>query len=108
MQAVYTEETTFSGVPVNKFMVTNLGDMSSNPAEKCYCPTPDTCLKKGLMDLSKCGAPVVASMPHFFETDPTVAQGVRGLHPREEDHAISILFESVSFHLKIKRESHIL
>ena len=32
----------------------NLGDMSTRPDEKCYCPTPDTCLKRGLFDLTKC------------------------------------------------------
>lgn len=77
-------------------MIDDLIDPSKNTGEKCFCPTPETCLKKGLMDLTKCGTPVVASLPHFYKTDPSVLESVRGLHPREEDHGISILFETVS------------
>ena len=32
----------------------NLGDMSSHEEEKCFCPKPDKCLKKGVFDAFKC------------------------------------------------------
>lgn len=75
----------------------DIGDETTSPADKCYCPTPDTCPRKGLMDLSKCGMPVVASLPHFLETDPSVFQNIRGLNPKKENHSLVLLFETVSY-----------
>jgi hypothetical protein len=70
--------------------------MSKNADEKCYCPTPETCLKKGLMDLFKCaGVPIYVSLPHFYESDESYVHGVKGLSPNKKDHGIQILFESV-------------
>lgn len=72
------------------------GDMT-NPDEKCYCPTNNTCLKKGVMDLQKCtGVPFQVSLPHFYNCDQSYLEGVRGLHPNKEQHSIELLFESVS------------
>lgn len=74
----------------------NLGDMSTDPELRCYCPTNDTCLKKGIMDLTKCvGQPIMISLPHFYDTHPSYLEKIRGLRPSKEDHAIFIYFESV-------------
>ena len=52
--------------------------------EKCFCPTPDTCLTKNLFDLSKCvGAPFVASLPHLLGSDEKYLKMVDGLHPND-------------------------
>lgn len=77
--------------------------MSADEDLKCFCPTPDTCLKKGLMDITKCsGNPVVASLPHFYLTDESYLQKVKGLHPEEEKHSIEVLLESVRCKLFVK------
>lgn len=95
--ATFVEETYYDGIKVNRYTA-DLGDMSTDEELKCYCPTPTTCLKKGLMDISKCnGNPVIASLPHFYLTDESYLQKVKGLHPEEEKHSIQIFFESVRF-----------
>lgn len=59
-----------------------LGDPNTMPEQKCYCPSPDNCLKKGVMDLYKCiGAPLVASHPHFYMADEAYLTMVDGLKP---------------------------
>lgn len=72
-------------IGVNTYHYTaDLGDMSTNPEEKCYCPTPDTCLTKNLMDLYKClGSPVIASLPHFYGSDKKYLEMVQGLDPNK-------------------------
>lgn len=74
----------------------DLGDQTANKEDKCFCATPTTCLKKGVMDLTKCvGAPIMVSLPHFYNCDASYQSMVRGLHPNEYEHGIKILFESV-------------
>lgn len=94
MKAVYVGDTKYLGVKVRKY-VAGLGDMSANEDEKCYCPTPDTCMSKGLMDLAKCGQPVIASLPHFYDTNGEYVRQVKGMRPSAEQHSIEILFEGV-------------
>ncbi|XP_015438364.1 PREDICTED: sensory neuron membrane protein 1-like [Dufourea novaeangliae] len=83
---------------VNTFHYTaDFGDMSTNPMEKCFCPTPDTCLTKNLYDLNKClGAPLIGSLPHFLGAEEKYVQMVDGLHPNEEDHDMSMDFEPMT------------
>ncbi|XP_017757979.1 PREDICTED: sensory neuron membrane protein 1-like [Eufriesea mexicana] len=83
---------------INTFHYTaDLGDMSTNPLEKCFCPTPETCLTKNLLDLTKCvGAPLIASLPHFLGSEEKYCQMVQGLHPNEEDHGIAMDFEPMT------------
>ncbi|CAG9861578.1 unnamed protein product [Phyllotreta striolata] len=92
----WVKRTVYDGIPVNKFTA-SLGDMSTNPEEKCYCYTNTTCLKKGIMDLYKCNSvPIYASLPHFYDADKSYVEGVRGLKPNQKDHEISILFEQMT------------
>ncbi|KAJ3662444.1 hypothetical protein Zmor_006794 [Zophobas morio] len=94
--AVYSGDTKYDGIPVRIYTAT-LGDMSKNPDEKCYCPTPETCLKKGMMDLFKCvGVPIYVSLPHFYESDESYLRGIKGLNPNKKEHGIQILFESMT------------
>lgn len=94
------KKTKYKNIPARLYTA-NFGDMSKIKAEKCFCPTNETCLKKGVMDLTKCiGAPLVASLPHFFQADQSYIEGVKGLNPNFEDHAVYIYFEPVS-HIQI-------
>nr|APC94222.1 sensory neuron membrane protein 1a [Pyrrhalta maculicollis] len=96
LKAFWVQKTKYDGIPVNEYTA-SLGDMSKNENEKCYCYTPDTCLKKGLMDLYKCaGVPIYVSMPHFYDSDESYLKGVKGLNPNKTSHEISILFEQLT------------
>lgn len=58
--------------------------MSKDPELKCFCKTPETCLKKGLFDLFNCvKAPLVASLPHLYLVDESYLEQVDGLHPNK-------------------------
>ncbi|KAJ8948285.1 hypothetical protein NQ318_020772 [Aromia moschata] len=84
LAAFYVKKTKYDGIPVREYSA-DLGDMSKNADEKCYCPTPETCLKKGVMDLYKCtGIPIYASLPHFYNSDKSYLRGVKGLTPEKK------------------------
>ncbi|XP_043284448.1 sensory neuron membrane protein 1 isoform X2 [Venturia canescens] len=89
----YTE---VGGIKANHYTL-SFGDMSTDPELKCFCPTEDTCLKKGLYDLFPCvNAPIVASLPHLYDVDEMYLQQVDGLRPTKEEHQISIDFEPIT------------
>jgi hypothetical protein len=72
--------------------------MSSNPEEKCFCPKPDSCLPKGVMDLTKCmKVPIYCTLPHFLNADEQLLEQVEGLHPDKDKHIIQLYFEPVSY-----------
>lgn len=73
----------FAGVNTLHYTA-DLGDMSKNPMEKCFCPTPDTCLTRNLYDMTKCvGAPIIGSPPHFYDCEKNWLDLVDGLHPNQ-------------------------
>lgn len=75
----------------------DFGDMSANEDMKCYCPTPGTCLRKGVFDVSKCmKVPIYVTLPHFYKTDEYFLDQVEGLHPNESIHRVELLLEHVS------------
>ncbi|XP_072748122.1 sensory neuron membrane protein 1 isoform X2 [Anoplolepis gracilipes] len=75
----------------------DLGDMSKNPLEKCFCPTPDTCLTRNLYDMTKCvGAPIIGSPPHFYDCEKNWLDMVDGLHPNQADHEMDMDFEPMT------------
>lgn len=85
----------YKGIPVWLYEL-EFGDQTKLE-EKCYCPTNTTCLKKGVIDISKCGGgPIIVSTPHFYNCDPGYLQGLRGLRPNYEEHGVYIYFEHVS------------
>ncbi|KAJ8687778.1 hypothetical protein QAD02_023572 [Eretmocerus hayati] len=89
----FVEKTKVAGLKTNRYSVI-FDESSADPSKKCYCPKPDSCLKKGVMDLFKCvGAPLIASHPHLYEADEEYANSVDGLNPSKEKHQIFLDFE---------------
>ncbi|KAG5866727.1 hypothetical protein JTB14_015791 [Gonioctena quinquepunctata] len=94
--AEYVEDTVTKGIKTRRYEAT-LGDMQTREEDKCYCPTPTTCLKKGAFDLSKCmGVPIYATLPHFLAADESYLQQVKGLSPVWEDHILKIQLEPLT------------
>ncbi|KAL1131950.1 hypothetical protein AAG570_011561 [Ranatra chinensis] len=94
--AKYQYPIVYQGIPGNHYTAT-LGDMSNNAEEKCFCPSENKCLKKGAFDITKCaGAPIILTLPHFFETDPSYLDTVDGLRPNKEEHQIYLNFEPIT------------
>nr|AMA98191.1 chemosensory protein [Blattella germanica]WPE03555.1 sensory neuron membrane protein 1d [Blattella germanica] len=94
--AEFKEETVFKGIRGYVYSA-GFGDMSTDPALKCFCTSPETCWKKGLHDLTRCqGAPIIASLPHFYDADPEYANAITGLNPNKEQHEITMVFEPLT------------
>lgn len=80
---IFNHNLEFAGVKTLRYTA-NLGDMSTNPMEKCFCPTPETCLTRNFYDMTKClGVPIIGSLPHFYDTDGKYLKMVDGLHPNQ-------------------------
>nr|WJJ63367.1 sensory neuron membrane protein 1b [Pachyrhinus yasumatsui] len=92
----YINDTIYKKIKVGIYETT-LGDQMHDEDQKCYCRTPDTCLKKGLLDLSKClGVPIIATLPHFLHTDESYLGEIRGLEPDVDKHGLRVLFERMT------------
>ncbi|CAH1124067.1 unnamed protein product [Ceutorhynchus assimilis] len=92
----YVKDTVYKKVNVRLYE-TDLGDQTNDEKEKCYCRNEDSCLKKGLFDLTKCmGVPIYATLPHFLHTDKIYMEQVDGLEPNETKHSLRVYFESMT------------
>lgn len=65
-----------------------IGDLGTDgnhvPEEKCYCHTPETCLRRGMFDVYRClNVPIIISNPHFYLADPYYLTTVDTLHPNK-------------------------
>ena len=95
--AKYDGDDTYNDIPVSRYTA-DFGDTSSNLEDTCYCRSEDTCLLKGAIDMTKCvRAPIVATLPHFYNCDDTYVKGVKGVQPNKDKHEILLLFETVNF-----------
>nr|WGC55103.1 sensory neuron membrane protein 1 [Psyttalia incisi] len=94
--ARYVKPSSVKGLATNQY-VADYGDMNTDENLKCLCPEPSKCLKKGLVDLFPCvGAPLVASLPHFYLVDEFHLAQVDGLHPDKEEHQILVNLEPMT------------
>ncbi|CAD7086884.1 unnamed protein product [Hermetia illucens] len=92
--ALYERKSKYAGIPTMRYIM-NLGDIRADEKLHCFCnDPPDGCPLKGTMDLFPCtGAPLMASMPHFFNGDERLFRDVVGLNPNKHDHEAFIDFE---------------
>nr|APZ81421.1 sensory neuron membrane protein 1b [Adelphocoris lineolatus] len=94
IRGTYIGEGSYNGVRGHQYAV-DLGDMSSNPKDVCYCIKK--CYKKGTVDLTKCqGAPLVGTLPHFYLADESYLDGVIGMKPDREKHQITFIMEPIT------------
>ncbi|XP_041981606.1 sensory neuron membrane protein 1-like [Aricia agestis] len=92
----YQKKTYYRGIATNRYIV-NIGDFANDPDLQCYCSPPGSCPLKGLMDVEECvGVPFAVSLPHFYDADPSLHDGVKGLTPDVNEHEIYIDFEPIS------------
>ncbi|XP_011306891.1 sensory neuron membrane protein 1 [Fopius arisanus] len=96
LPAYYRAPSNVKGIPTNQYTA-DFGDMNKDEHLKCLCPAPDKCMKKGYIDLFPClGAPMIASLPHFYLADPIYLSQVDGLRPKKEDHEIFMNFVALA------------
>nr|QDD67779.1 sensory neuron membrane protein [Galeruca daurica] len=92
----YMKDDVIKGINVRRYEA-NFGDQQTVEADKCFCPNPKPCLKKGVFDLSKCvGAPIMVTLPHFLYADETLLQQVKGLKPIREEHILTVSIEPLT------------
>ncbi|XP_014467437.1 PREDICTED: sensory neuron membrane protein 1-like isoform X2 [Dinoponera quadriceps] len=96
LSAHFSHHTKVKGVNTLRYTA-NLGDGSKNEDEKCFCPTPETCLTRNLYDMTKClGVPIIGSLPHFYDSEEKYLTMVDGLNPKQENHEIDMDFEPMT------------
>nr|QZH55093.1 sensory neuron membrane protein 1 [Achelura yunnanensis] len=92
----FQKKSSYQGIKTLRY-VSNIGDFANDPELNCFCDTPDSCPKKGLMEMSKClTAPLYVSLPHLLDCDPEVQRDVKGLSPDVDEHGIAIDFEPLT------------
>uniref|UniRef100_A0A1B0EZM8 Uncharacterized protein n=1 Tax=Phlebotomus papatasi TaxID=29031 RepID=A0A1B0EZM8_PHLPP len=89
MKIEYVNSNRLGFLPSSWFQLANDAFYSSHddPDSECYCREKQ-CLKKGLGDISPCyyNIPLAVSMPHFYNSDPTLLDRIEGLSPEKEKH----------------------
>lgn len=95
MGSVYEGKSKYGGLPTSHHVI-DLGDIASDESQHCFC-TDGVCPLKGTMDLFPCiGTPIVASMPHFLNGDPVLAEAIAsGMQPDRAKHMIYLDMETV-------------
>lgn len=91
--------TSFNGINAYRYGV---ADSFLNEIDPCFCThenstwwmQPNGCLPRGAMDLTEClAAPVVISMPHFYNADPRFEALIDGLEADPDKHSIFLDME---------------
>lgn len=89
----YKEPAKYNDLPMLRYEL-NLDDAGNN--KECFCRAPGECPYKGTFDLFKCvGSPMIASQPHFYDSDQWLLSRIDGLSPNKEEHSCYLLFEIV-------------
>lgn len=91
--ATFEKEVETFGIPGKRFSVPEivLANNTVNEDNKCYCRNKDPnreCFGAGVLDLRSClfGAPIILSLPHFFQGDEKYKNAFVGLNPNLEEH----------------------
>lgn len=95
--AQYEKPSKYMGIPTLRYGL-DFGDVRKDPKLHCYClDPPDDCPRPGTMNLYQCvGAPIVISMPHFYNADPSLLTKIAsGMNPNETEHKVYLDFEIV-------------
>lgn len=92
-------------------------DTLEDPDTMCYCSKDKTCMKRGLGNITPCyyskisndvfgiiinivvdvlDIPVSVSLPHFYNSDPSLLDEVEGINPVKEKHETIIIMQPVS------------
>lgn len=70
---------------------------SQNFKPECHCREDGKCPPKGTFDMFRCtGAPMIGSLPHFYQAEQLLSGIESGLNPKHENHAIDIYIDLVS------------
>ncbi|XP_059609944.1 scavenger receptor class B member 1 [Phlebotomus argentipes] len=89
MRIEYTKEDKLGLLPASWFHFAKdiFYNSHDDPDSECYC-RDKKCLKQGLGDISPCyyNIPLAVSLPHFYNSDPTLLDRIDGLSPDKEQH----------------------
>ncbi|KAK3907483.1 Lysosome membrane protein 2 [Frankliniella fusca] len=88
---VFDQSVMAQGIRANRYIVERNAFNSPRTFidNLCFCNMTDLdeCMPDGLFDTSPCtGAPTLISYPHFYLTDPSVAEPFEGMKPDKEEH----------------------
>ncbi|OTF70560.1 CD36-like protein [Euroglyphus maynei] len=91
----FQEKSSYKGIETYLFSAPNnvLAGRHTNPDNECFCIEEDEELAEkrcvdGIFDLAGCqnGIPLIISLPHFLDADPTVVEQIEGLKPDPSKH----------------------
>lgn len=75
------------GLPAYRFKLPSeiLANTSDNAG---FCIPEGNCLGTGVLNVSICknGAPIIMSLPHFYQADEKFVSAIEGMHPNKDDH----------------------
>lgn len=91
----YERKSYIKGIPMAKLST----DLYAFASDKGYCRKNGSCPVEGTLDLFNCmGTPIVATLPHFLDTHPSLLENVgSGLNPKRKDHELAVYIDLVSF-----------
>ncbi|XP_077969152.1 lysosome membrane protein 2-like [Styela clava] len=100
LKLTYESDTTVKGVDTLRFHFADdlLANATEQPDNAGFCVPADNCYDNGVMNARSClqNAPVLFSLPHFYNAAPQYQNGVTGLKPRKDLHDSHFDVEKVS------------
>lgn len=93
----YMKKKFVNGMPFWKFGA-SLRNFSKDQA---YCRSNGDCPIEGTLDLFSCmGAPIIATLPHFLDTHPSLLENIgSGLNPKQKAHELTATVDLVIFYI---------